>query len=423
MTTPIPVQPVIMAGGSGTRLWPLSRAGYPKQFLVLTADNRSLFQQAVQRLQGLAADDIALAAPLTVGNEEHRFLVLDQLREAGGDPGTVVLEPSARNTAPAMTLAALQAAEGGADPVLVVVAADHTMADLGAFTRALQAAVREAARGAIVVLGITPDRPETGYGYIRSAADGDGRCAGRAVRREARPRHRRTLPGRRPLQLEQRHVRRARLGLAGRAGALPPRHRRGHAHGLGRAQHRCALRAPGQGRVRRGAGRIGRLRGDGTLPRQRLRHPHGAAGRRLERPRRLGRRVASGREGRRRQRRARRRDGARQPQHPGARHQPPGRRGRRAGRDGDRDPRRGAGGRPRAQPGREEDRRHARSPGPRREDPAPQGAPPLGLVRQHRCRAALPGQAHHGQARRQSLACRCTTTAPSTGSSSAAPPR
>ena len=169
MTTPIPVQPVIMAGGSGTRLWPLSRAGYPKQFLVLTTGNRSLFQQAVQRLQDLAADDIALAAPLTIGNEEHRFLVLDQLREAGGDLGTVVLEPSARNTAPAMTLAALQAAEGGADPVLVVVAADHTMADLGAFTRALQVAVRSAAGGAIVVLGITPDRPETGYGYIKSA--------------------------------------------------------------------------------------------------------------------------------------------------------------------------------------------------------------------------------------------------------------
>ena len=174
MSTRIPVQPVIMAGGSGTRLWPLSRAGFPKQFLVLTADNRSLFQQAVQRLQRLAAADIELAAPLTVGNEEHRFLVLDQLREAGGDPGTVVLEPSARNTAPAMTLAALQATEGGADPVLVVVAADHTMVDLDAFTRALQAAVREAARGAIVVLGITPDRPETGYGYIRSGAAGVG---------------------------------------------------------------------------------------------------------------------------------------------------------------------------------------------------------------------------------------------------------
>ena len=174
MTKAIPVQPVIMAGGGGTRLWPLSRAGYPKQFLVLTKDNRSLFQLAVQRLQDLAADDITLAPPLTIGNEEHRFLVLDQLREAGGNPGTVVLEPAARNTAPAMTLAALQATEGGADPVLVVVAADHTMADLGAFTRTLQVAVREAARGAVVVLGITPDQPETGYGYIKSAASADG---------------------------------------------------------------------------------------------------------------------------------------------------------------------------------------------------------------------------------------------------------
>ena len=172
MPTPISVQPVIMAGGSGTRLWPLSRAGYPKQFLVLTTDKRSLFQQAVQRLQDLAASDMELAPPLTVGNEEHRFLVLDQLREAGGDAGTVLLEPAARNTAPAMTLAALQSAAGGTDPVMVVVAADHTVADLAAFTLALQTAVRAAAQGAIVVLGITPDRPETGYGYIRSEADG-----------------------------------------------------------------------------------------------------------------------------------------------------------------------------------------------------------------------------------------------------------
>ena len=170
MRKPIPVQPVIMAGGSGTRLWPLSRAGFPKQFLVLTADNRSLFQQAVQRLQDLACDDIELAAPLTVGNEEHRFMVLEQLREVGGDPGMVVLEPSARNTAPAMTLAALQASAGGADPVLVVAAADHNVTDREAFTRTLRSAVREAAQGAIVVLGIAPTGPETGYGYIRSAA-------------------------------------------------------------------------------------------------------------------------------------------------------------------------------------------------------------------------------------------------------------
>ena len=110
MTTPIPVLPVVMAGGSGTRLWPLSRSGYPKQFLVLAGET-TLFQQAVQRLRTLAADDIALAAPLVVGNGEHRFLVLEQLREIGVEPGALLLEPQGRNTAPALTLAALQATE------------------------------------------------------------------------------------------------------------------------------------------------------------------------------------------------------------------------------------------------------------------------------------------------------------------------
>ena len=165
------VQPVIMAGGSGTRLWPLSRAGYPKQFLVLNRGNRSLFQEAALRLSGLAAADLQVAAPLVVGNEEHRFLVLDQLRELSQDPSAVVLEPMGRNTAPAMTLAALSALERGEDPVLVVTPADQTVGNDAAFTAALQTAVRTAGQGAIVILGITPDRPETGYGYIRSVAD------------------------------------------------------------------------------------------------------------------------------------------------------------------------------------------------------------------------------------------------------------
>ncbi len=165
------VQPVIMAGGSGTRLWPLSRAGYPKQFLVLSG-NTSLFQQAVSRLQGLAAPGQALKAPLIVGNEEHRFLVLDQLREAGVEPASVLLEPVGRNTAPAMMLAALQAADNGADPVLVVTAADQTIQDEAAFITALQRAVLQAAEGAIVIAGITPTQPETGYGYIRAEAAG-----------------------------------------------------------------------------------------------------------------------------------------------------------------------------------------------------------------------------------------------------------
>jgi mannose-1-phosphate guanylyltransferase/mannose-6-phosphate isomerase len=167
----IQVQPVIMAGGSGTRLWPLSRAGYPKQFLVLSG-NTSLFQQAVARLQGLATADISVAPPSIVGNEEHRFLVLDQLRELGVEPACALLEPVGRNTAPAVTLAALAALEAGNDPVLVVTSADQTIVQEAAFTTAMQAAVRVAATGAVAILGITPDRPETGYGYIRAQADG-----------------------------------------------------------------------------------------------------------------------------------------------------------------------------------------------------------------------------------------------------------
>ena len=165
----IPVQPVILCGGSGTRLWPLSRAGFPKQFLCLTGDD-SLFQQAARRLVALGADDIAVSAPFIVSNEDHRFLALEQLREANIEIGAALLEPVGRNTAPALTLAALASLESGSDPILVVTPADQTVTDQKAFTKALQSAVREAASGAIVILGITPDRPETGYGYIKTAA-------------------------------------------------------------------------------------------------------------------------------------------------------------------------------------------------------------------------------------------------------------
>jgi len=177
-TTPVSIQPVVMAGGSGTRLWPLSRAGFPKQFLTLSGDT-SLFQQAVSRLQALGAADITVQSPLVVGNAEHRFLALEQLREIKVEPASVILEPVGRNTAPALTLAALAARDHGADPVLVVSPADQTVIDGPAFTAALQQAVRTAAGGAIVILGITPDAPETGYGYIRStpAASGPAQVA------------------------------------------------------------------------------------------------------------------------------------------------------------------------------------------------------------------------------------------------------
>ena len=174
--TIIHVHPVIMAGGSGTRLWPLSRTQHPKQFLVLQG-NRSLFQQAAQRLSTLAAADVEVSAPCIVCNEEHRFLVLDQLRELTTLPAaTALLEPMGRNTAPAMTLAALHALESGTDPILVVSPADQTVTDEAAFTRALQQAVRVAVGSAIVILGIAPDRPETGFGYIQAASGGGGQA-------------------------------------------------------------------------------------------------------------------------------------------------------------------------------------------------------------------------------------------------------
>jgi mannose-1-phosphate guanylyltransferase/mannose-6-phosphate isomerase len=177
----INLTPVILCGGSGTRLWPLSRAGFPKQFLCLTGQE-SLFQQAAQRLAGLGADDIRVAKPLIVTGEEHRFLAAEQLREVGIELGAALLEPVGRNTAPALTLAALAAQADGRDPVLVVTPADQTVSQTGAFTQAMQEAVREASSGSIVILGITPDRPETGYGYIRAASLGNGASAAMGLR-------------------------------------------------------------------------------------------------------------------------------------------------------------------------------------------------------------------------------------------------
>ena len=174
----ISVTPVILCGGSGTRLWPLSRAGFPKQFLCLTG-RESLFQQAVGRIMsvGVGADNISVAAPFLVSNEEHRFLVLEQLRETGVPLGVALLEPIGRGTAPALTIAALAALEKGGDPVLVVTPADQSISDNAAYTVALQTAIREAANGALVILGIPVERPETGYGYIKTS-NGTGVSAG-----------------------------------------------------------------------------------------------------------------------------------------------------------------------------------------------------------------------------------------------------
>ncbi|WP_332816232.1 mannose-1-phosphate guanylyltransferase/mannose-6-phosphate isomerase [Ramlibacter sp.] len=165
------ILPVVLAGGSGTRLWPLSRQLHPKQFLAL-AGPHTLFQDAVLRLGTLAGDGLKLLPACAVGNEGHRFFIRDQLHEIGQDGACVLLEPSGRNTAPAVTLAALHAASGGGDPMLVITPSDHAFADAAAFSAALRRAVEAAQDGGIALVGIRPDRPETGFGYVRCAGDG-----------------------------------------------------------------------------------------------------------------------------------------------------------------------------------------------------------------------------------------------------------
>ena len=167
MTNNYKIQPVILCGGSGTRLWPLSRSGFPKQFLSLNG-NESLFQQAVQRLEGLGTESVnVVSKPIIVTGDEHRFLALEQLKEIKVQLGTALLEPVARNTAPALTLAAFAAIADGDDPILVVTPSDHAVTNVSVFKKVIGKALKCAENSAIVVLGITPERPDTGYGYIR----------------------------------------------------------------------------------------------------------------------------------------------------------------------------------------------------------------------------------------------------------------
>ena len=175
------VIPVILCGGSGTRLWPLSRSGFPKQFLALSDNdaNKSLFQQSIDRIYNIAEAQIKVGNTLIVTNEEHRFLALEQLRELKSEPtdmeATLLLEPCGRNTAPALTFAALYVQEQNptGDPILVVTPADQTIKNSPAFTAALQKAIYIASDNAIAILGIAPSAPETGYGYIKVKSECD----------------------------------------------------------------------------------------------------------------------------------------------------------------------------------------------------------------------------------------------------------
>lgn len=162
--------PVILAGGSGSRLWPLSRQAFPKQFLALDGQGEgSMFHCTLARLDGLEH-----ALPLVVSNEQHRFVVAEQLRLAKRAAAKIILEPLARNTAPAIALAALAATQNGADPVLLVLAADHFIPDRNAFQAAVKVAQAQAEQGRLVTFGITPAHAETGFGYIQCGGRLDG---------------------------------------------------------------------------------------------------------------------------------------------------------------------------------------------------------------------------------------------------------
>lgn len=162
------ISQVVMCGGSGSRLWPLSRSGFPKQFLAL-AGEYSLFQQTLNRLNKISDgfEHGNTVNTFIVTNEDHRFIALEQSKEIGNCNSTFLLEPSSRNTAPALTIAALAALEKGDDPILVVSPSDQIVTDLSKFTFALQRSIEAAANGAVIVLGIKPTSPETGYGYIK----------------------------------------------------------------------------------------------------------------------------------------------------------------------------------------------------------------------------------------------------------------
>jgi mannose-1-phosphate guanylyltransferase/mannose-6-phosphate isomerase len=163
------IQPVILCGGSGTRLWPMSREQYPKQLLAL-AGSDTLLQATARRVdKSLAIADGKVLAPIVVANEDYRFITAEQLRQAAVVPAAIVLEPVGRNTAPALTLAALVALQGAADPVLVVMPADHVISDIDGFRTAIGQGAVHADAGKVVTFGIRPTSAETGYGYIRAA--------------------------------------------------------------------------------------------------------------------------------------------------------------------------------------------------------------------------------------------------------------
>nr|AAR38455.1 mannose-1-phosphate guanylyltransferase/mannose-6-phosphate isomerase [uncultured marine bacterium 582] len=167
------ITPVLLAGGYGTRLWPTSRKGYPKQFSKLLGDE-TLFQSSAKRL--VSSQTVQFDAPITMTNSDFRFIVVEQLQRASVDPGAVLIEPEGRNTAPAVLAAAIYASNRNPDANILIAPSDHIIPDTLAFHAAICKGVKETANGRIVTFGITPTRPETGYGYLELSAPSSG-CA------------------------------------------------------------------------------------------------------------------------------------------------------------------------------------------------------------------------------------------------------
>ena len=295
------IHPVILCGGTGTRLWPMSRQLLPKQFLPLVSE-RTMLQETVERLRGLSGAE----PPTVVSNSEHRFLVAEQLREIGTPPRVQILEPIGRNTAPAVAVAALALERADPDAVMLVLPADHLIRDVETFHVAVLAAAASARAGFLTTFGIRPDHAATGYGYIEGgeAIAGHDSCfASRASSRSPTPRRAQVPASRAPspgtAACSSSRARRYLEELERLAPAILAACRTAVAE----SRDRSRFRAPGRGGVRRLSRRFDRLCGDGE-DRRRGRRPGGY---RLERRRLVGDAVGGRREGRERQRGPRRR--------------------------------------------------------------------------------------------------------------------
>ena len=156
--------PVILCGGSGSRLWPLSRQSFPKQFISLLDDNNSLLQNTQKRISGLKN----LENPILICNEAHRFITAEQLRQIKATPSAILLEPSSQNTAPAIAASALRSMAGGDDPILLILPSDHQIMNKKHFLNSIEEAQSATLKGKIVTFGIKPNNPSTGFGYIKA---------------------------------------------------------------------------------------------------------------------------------------------------------------------------------------------------------------------------------------------------------------